>query len=60
MGTPKSQQMKLRAVVITMCMGLIVLSGLALIKEPAHGRDNLSACGLLIYQNMVTFQHFLS
>lgn len=35
--------MKLRAILITLGIGLIVVSGFVLVKEPAHGRDNLSS-----------------
>lgn len=48
MGILKSQQLKLRAIAITLSIGFIVLSGLVLIKEPAHGRDNLGSFCTLV------------
>lgn len=33
--------MKLRAIILTIGIGLIILAGFILLKEPAHGRDNL-------------------
>jgi hypothetical protein len=43
--------MKLRAIALTIAIGLIILSGLILIKEPAHGRDNLNLFCALIRQS---------